>query len=390
VWKLPLVEKHVLGRLMRRYAQAGGRKNLLTCARLLELAPEAGHARKLLAGFEEAFAGRRLPTLPPELIEAMAKRGGGSLSLRLRQGDGKAVDEALKVIGDARAARKERLRLLETFGEVRQPRAVPVLLRVLAEDRDETLRQAALTALQPYDDPAVGRTVVRLHDRLPPDVRAAAQTLLLSRKGWTRALLEAVAAGTVDRRGIPLDAVRRMTVHRDAAIDRLIGKHWGKLRGATTAQMRRQIARYERVVRDGSGNPYAGKKLFEANCGKCHTLFGRGGQVGPDLTAYKRDDLGNMLLNIVNPSAEIREGFETYLAITQDGRTLTGFVVERDNRVVVLRSADGQEIRLERVNLDDLRAIPQSLMPEGLLDGLTEQQVRDLFAYLRSTQPLNE
>ena len=80
--------------------------------------------------------------------------------------------------------------------------------------------------------------MIRLHDKLPPDVRAAAQTLLLSRKGWTRALLEAVSAGTVDRRGIPLDAVRRMTVHRDEAIDRLVGKHWGKLQGATTAQGR--------------------------------------------------------------------------------------------------------------------------------------------------------
>src|SRR5262249_21183740 len=132
-----------------------------------------------------------------------------------------------------------------------------------------------------------------------------------------------------------------------------------------------------------------GKKLFETHCGRCHALFGRGGQVGPDLTAYRRDDLATMLLSIVNPSAEIREGYETHLAVTQDGRTLSGFVVERDNRVVVLRGADGQDVVLERGNLDDLRPVPQSLMPEGLLDGLTDAQVRDLFAYLRSTQPLN-
>jgi putative membrane-bound dehydrogenase-like protein len=390
VWRLPLVEKHLLGRLMRRYAQAGGRENLLSCARLLDLAPQAQHVKQLLTGFEEAFAGRRLPTLPTELVKVMTKRGGGSLSLRLRRGDASAVDEALKVLGSGRATRNERLRVLEVLGEVRQARALPVLMRVLSEDRDAALRQAALTALQPYDDPAVARTVVRLHDKLPSDVRAAAQTLLLSRKGWTRQLLEALAAGTVDRRLIPLDTVRRMTVHRDEGIDRLIAKHWGKLQGATTAEMRKQIERYERVVRAGAGNPYAGKKLFEASCAKCHTLFGRGGQVGPDLTTYQRDDLGNMLLHIVNPSAEIREGFETYLATTQDGRSLTGFMVERDNRMVVLRTTDGQDIRLERANLDDLRALPQSLMPEGLLDGLADQQVRDLFAYLRSTQPLNE
>ncbi len=390
VWRLPLVEQHLLGRLMRRYAQAGGRQNLLTCARLLDLAPEAAHAKKLLAGFEEAFAGRRLPALPPELVKAMAKRGGGSLALRLRQGNAKAVDEALTVATDAKAARGERLRLLEVFGEVRQPRAVPVLLRVLTDERDEALRQAALAALQPYDDPAVARAVIGLHDKLPPDVRSAAQTLLLSRKDWTRRLLEAVSAGTVDRRAIPPEAVRQMAVHHDAAIDGLVTKLWGKLRGATTEQMRNQITRYERVVRGGQGDPYPGKKLFEANCGKCHTLFGRGGQVGPDLTSYQRDDLANLMLHVVNPSAEIREGFETYVATTQDGRTLTGYLVERDNRVVVLRTADGQDVRLERASLDELRAVRQSLMPEGLLDGLSEQQVRDLFAYLRSSQPLNE
>ena len=56
------------------------------------------------------------------------------------------------------------------------------------------------------------------------------------------------------------------------------------------------------------GTPYSGKKLFTANCGKCHTLFGQGGQIGPDLTSFKRDDVANMLVNIVNPSAEVREG----------------------------------------------------------------------------------
>jgi putative heme-binding domain-containing protein len=390
VWKLPLVEEHLLERLMRRYAQAGGRQNLLTCARLLELAPQPAHAKRLLNGFEQAYAGRPLTNLPPELVEALAKRGGGSLSLRLRRGEERAVDEALKVLADARADREARLRLLQVFGEVRQPRAVPVLLGVLAGAREDALRTAALTALQPYDDPAVAGAVINLHDQLTPDVRAAAQTLLLSRRGWTRQLLDAVDAAKVDRRGIPLDAVRRMTVHRDEAIERLVLKHWGKVQGATTARMREQIARYERVVRAGEGDPYPGKKLFEATCAKCHTLFGRGGHTGPDLTTYQRDDLANLLLHIVNPSAEIREGFETYLVTTQDGRALTGFLVEHDNRVVVLRSADGQDIRLERAQIDGLRAVAQSLMPEGLLDGLTDRQVRDLFAYLRSTQPLND
>ena len=56
----------------------------------------------------------------------------------------------------------------------------------------------------------------------------------------------------------------------------------------------------------------------------------------------------------------------------------------------VLRSAEGTDITVPRSNIDEMRVIPQSIMPEGLLGGMSDQQGRDLFAYLRSTQPLND
>jgi putative heme-binding domain-containing protein len=119
-------------------------------------------------------------------------------------------------------------------------------------------------------------------------------------------------------------------------------------------------------------------------------LFGQGGQIGPDLTSYKRDDVANMLVNIVNPSAEVREGFETYQVQTDDGRIVTGFLVDRDNQVIVLRGADGQTVSLAQDEVEEMAPLRKSLMPEGLLVKLNEQGVRDLFAYLRSTQPLND
>jgi putative heme-binding domain-containing protein len=97
-----------------------------------------------------------------------------------------------------------------------------------------------------------------------------------------------------------------------------------------------------------------------------------------------------MLMNVVNPSAEIREGFENFVARTTDGRTLTGLIADQDPSLVVLRGADGQNISLPRESIEDLRAIKTSLMPDGQLKLLTDQQIRDLFAYLRSTQPLAE
>lgn len=109
--------------------------------------------------------------------------------------------------------------------------------------------------------------------------------------------------------------------------------------------------------------------------------------MGPDLTTYRRDDLEAMLLNIVNPNAEIREGYASQVVATTDGRTLTGIVVEQDHNVVVLRGSDGKEAMLARNAIEEIKPCRASLMPEGLLKSLGEQQVRDLFAYLRSTQP---
>jgi putative heme-binding domain-containing protein len=75
---------------------------------------------------------------------------------------------------------------------------------------------------------------------------------------------------------------------------------------------------------------------------------------------------------------------------TQDDRVLSGFFVDRDNQVTVLRGLDGQNITLQASEIKAIKPSGQSLMPAGLLDGLNEQQLRDFFAYLRITQPITK
>jgi putative membrane-bound dehydrogenase-like protein len=390
IWQRPIVNKHILHRLMRRYAASGSRKDLVTCAKLLNLAPGDDQRKALMSGFEEAFQGRPLSGLPDELVEAMSKFGGQSLTLSLRQGKDEAVSEALAVVADPKADTSKRLQFIQIFGEVRQPQSVPVLLALVRTTPDDGLRVAALAALEKYDAPDIAAEVLAGYPQWTDDVRSVAQSLLASRKTWTLALLEAIDAGRIDAATIPREVARKLTVHRDPRIAELVTKNFGNIEGATTGQMQEQIARFTDTIRGGLGTPYSGKKLFTANCAKCHTLFGQGGQIGPDLTSYKRDDVANMLVNIVNPSAEVREGFETYQVITDDGRVVSGFLVDRDNQVIVLRGADGQTASLAQDEIEEMAPLRKSLMPEGLLDKLGEQDVRDLFAYLRSTQPLND
>ena len=95
-----------------------------------------------------------------------------------------------------------------------------------------------------------------------------------------------------------------------------------------------------------------------------------------------------MLLNIVHPNAEIREGYVNYMVTTKDGRALTGFLADEDKQTVVIRGIDGANMTIARADVQEMKPTGFSLMPEGLLQAMEDQQVRDLFAYLRSTQPL--
>jgi len=96
-----------------------------------------------------------------------------------------------------------------------------------------------------------------------------------------------------------------------------------------------------------------------------------------------------MLISIVNPDAEIREGYQYITVTTQDGRALSGFQIDRDKRVTALRGLDGQDLTIPADEIEKVEPMGRSLMPAGLLDGLDEQELRDLFAYLRISQPIS-
>ncbi|WP_425614598.1 PVC-type heme-binding CxxCH protein [Anatilimnocola sp. NA78] len=383
----PLVKDQLLERVARRYAATGQRKDLLTVAQLLRTASKED-AGKMMAGIEAAFQGRAMNQLPAELVSAMTAAGNTSPTLRLRQGDKEAVAAALKEIGNEAVDASKRQQLVAIFGTINQPTCVPVLLKLVKESRNDGLRSTALGSLQSYGDAEIGKQVVAGFRDMPEEVRSVAQSLLASRGTWAKELIDAIEAGQIEPASIHESTVRRLLLSDSPAIRTACKKHWGELAGSSSEALRAQVDQLLQVATGGAGNPYQGKKLYMQSCGKCHKLFTDGGQIGPDLTTYKRDDLRGILLNVVNPSAEIREGFENYLVQTADGRTLSGFIAEQDAQVLVLRGVDGQSLSLPRDEIEDLRAVPISLMPEGLLSKLSEQQIRDLLAYIRSTQPL--
>lgn len=389
-WERPIVFEHALPRLMKRFALEGRRQDLLVCAQLLRMAPSQRHAAQLMKGFEEAFRGRALAGLPDELLQAMAAAGQSPLILRVRQGEAAAVEEALALVQNPKSKAEDRLLYARAFGEVRHSKAVPVLLALAEKEKDEHLRNAALAALAAYNDAAIGQKVSAMLPALPPAVQRAGLTLLASRPAWSMDLLNAVNEGALKPDAVPVNLADQLRASRDAKVRELAAKVLSKAAGPLAAGAQKKITEVETALQRAPGNPYAGETIFMERCGVCHKLFFKGGNIGPDLTAYQRDNLGTMLLSIVNPNAEIREGFQYYSVETRDGRSLGGFLADRDTQVTVLRGLDGQDVILRQSEIASLEPMGKSLMPEGLLEGLDEKGLRDLFAYLRISQPITK
>jgi putative membrane-bound dehydrogenase-like protein len=388
-WEKPMVFEHIVPRLARRFAVEGKRSDLLLCAQLLRQAPSTPHAAQVMKGIEEAFRGRPMTGLPDELVAAINASGQAPLAFRLKQGDATAVAEAIKIIQDAKARADDRLLYTRAFGEVHAPDAVPVLLAVAASNTKDELRRAALSSLSSYEDERIGQEVATLLPKLKGSVQTAAFTLLGSRATWSLRLLEAVQRGTTAAATLPEDVTNRLRRSKDPAVSKLAAQVLPAA-APTTTGFQQRIDDINAILRRGAGNPYAGETIYSERCASCHKLFFKGGNVGPDLTTYQRDNLGTMLLSIVNPNAEIREGYQYYTAETRDGRTVSGFVVDRDNQVTVLRGLAGENITLRAGDLKTLEPVGQSLMPSGLLEGLDDQQLRNFFAYLRISQPISK
>ena len=386
-WSLPIVQKTIAERIMRRYAAAGLRKDLMSCARLLKLAPDQDSGKRLMAGFEAAMTGRSIANLPAELAEGLAKFEGGSVILGLRQGREEAVSEVLRVLDDPSGDKSKQLQYVQLLSEVKLPRSIPVLLKLAKNNADSALQGGALLALQRYPNPEIGEAVIATLPAMTDDIRGEALAMLASRSNWALRLVEAVDQKKIDPQTIPSETVSRLQRQTDPKIVAITKKYWPQSASKTPAALQSEIERLAKLIRAEPGAPKVGEQLFGKTCGTCHAMFGAGGRIGPELTTYRRDDLDNMLLNIVNPNAEIREGYGTLLVSTNDGRLLSGILMDQDPNSIVIRASDGHDLAIPREEIEEMKASPASLMPEGLLKDLKPKEIVDLFAFLRSTQP---
>ena len=125
-----------------------------------------------------------------------------------------------------------------------------------------------------------------------------------------------------------------------------------------------------------------GKQLYAQHCGTCHRFFGEGGNIGPDLTGTQRTNIAYLLENIVSPNSSVSKDFQMSILRTVDGQVITGLLRNRTAQVITISNAQGTRA-VPADEVEQLKITDVSVMPTGLLDSLSEREIRDLFGYMQ-------
>ena len=387
-WDFKLARTYGAQDLAKRWAMAGGSENYDSCVKLLALAKRDQDRAVVIEGIASAFEGGRMPELPPALsgpLNAYFKSQMDSdLAMAVKTGNADAAKKALAVVVDKNAAPVKRVALLEALAQAGDKQVVPVIQAVLTSAGDISLKKAALAEASRFDDLKIPQSAVAVYEAKlagDPALRDATHRMLVSRREWARIFLQEVELHHIKERNVAPDVVRQIGQYHDAEMDGIVQKHWPSAK-LNSAQMVAEMNRIKALLPDNQGDAEKGKVTFTQRCAICHTLFNEGGHVGPELTGYERTNPDFWLVAILSPSAEIREGFGAYICKVKDGQVFTGLIDKQDAGSVIIRDVAGQKHAVKQADIEGLEASPVSLMPEGLLGGLSDSDLKDLFAFL--------
>ena len=351
----------------------------------------AGDAQRLdiLNGLSAALKGRRNAPMPKgwDAVETSLNASANAdirakiQSLSLVFGSASAVRTLSALLMDKSAEPSARRNACESLLGVKAP-GLPQLLQQLLSDTN--LQGPALRALASYDDGATPAAVLAVYPALNEGHKRDALTTLVSRVAFARPLLTAVESGTVPKRDLSAELVRQLHGFHNPDLDQALAKIWGVMR-ESGADKQKEIAKYKKIFQAGGSQPgdaSRGRGVFVRTCQQCHTLFDTGGKVGPDLTGSNRGDLDYLLQNIIDPNAVIPNDYRAWNLQTTDDRMIAGILKQQDDKAVTLVTAN-ETVVVPRKEVQSLTEGQLSMMPEGLLLNLTDQEVRDLLYYLR-------
>ncbi|MDB6135465.1 MAG: Cytochrome c [Verrucomicrobiales bacterium] len=382
--ELPLVRRCIARRLMENSA---GQQSMTI---LLSQAGAAGTAWQtdVLEGISAALQGQRAAKPPggwesaTEVFSASPDQSVRRLSRQLgnRFGDPQALETTRKIVLDAQAPAPERQDALRSLTDARASSLHGTCLQVLA---DPVMTSTAAAGLALESDPAIATLLLKQYAVTAGADRPALISILISRPVWAGLVLDAVAAGTVPRQDLSAFHARQIRNYRDAALTEKVTKIWGDVRDSS-AEKTARIAEWKKPLTEAAlkqGDAAKGRTLFNNLCAVCHVLNSEGGHIGPELTGSNRDNLDYLLQNIGDPSSVVARDYQLNTLTLKDGRVLAGFARAQNDRTLTLQTL-AESVVIPLGDILGREVAPISLMPEGLLDSLSETEIRDLISYL--------
>ena len=376
----PLIARHVA----RRLADADQLPQLVA-----GLQQESPTRYEMLLGMRDGLEGRHDLRPPANWTEAYA-------TLVAVEGDTSRVAvELAQQFGDVRAAAQ----LLETLTTANAPvvqrrsallglanQQDDQLLRRLPDLLDDAdLRQDVIRAVAAYEDPRLATLLLEKYAEFDEQQKLEAVQALAARSSYGWELTQAIRRGEVPRRDVPLYVARQLR----RAVGNGFLEVWGPLDALSTDQ-EAAFVQYRSLLNDtalAAADPSRGRAVFKRTCAACHTLYGEGGNIGPDITGANRTNINYLLDNVLTPSAVIQDAYKMLIVITHQGRVYSGILAGENERQLRLRVANQTEpVVIAKSQIESREVAAVSMMPDRLLQDMPEQDVLDLVSYLRTSR----
>ncbi|GAB2797052.1 hypothetical protein GCM10027275_48040 [Rhabdobacter roseus] len=340
----------------------------------------------LLAGMRDGLEGRsdlKAPanwkTVYASLRQSDAPTAQLALELAQHFGDTEAAGQYLTTLKDPKVPLEQRRKALQALTAQQRPELLKELPTLL---QDAGLRLDAIRAVAGYDHEPLGKLLLANYPTFSPAEKAEAVQALASRPRYGWLLTQAIAKNEVPKRDVPVYLARQLR--------RVVGSGFVEVWGPIdhVALDEKAYSRYRKLLTEpalAQANPRQGRVLFQQTCGPCHRMYGEGGTLGPDITGSNRANLDYLLSNILDPSGEIQDDYKMVVVTTRDGRTYVGNVAKETERQLTLRIVGQDAVVINKSEVQTREVTPTSMMPTGLLEPLTDTEIKNLVAYLRTT-----
>ena len=302
-------------------------------------------------------------------------------------GDGQAIAELRKIANDGRASAVARRQAILEYASTKPDQLFAFLKPLIT---NKSLSNSVIKAMVYADDKEAGQLILNRFGHLDPEGKGIALDTLTSRKAWAAKLLQAVDSGRIPKKSLTAQHARQIADFEDRELSKQLAEVWGQVRKSDQARLQ-EMSRVAELCSDTSkmtpseslASYQIGKKLFAEKCANCHVLYGAGSNVGPDLTGGDRRNMSYLLENIIDPNASIADSYRASKFVLADGRFVTGVVLQKTRQLTRIQTAT-EIATIETKEIEDFSTTKKSLMPEGLLENMSDDEIRALFHYLAS------